>query len=95
MNSSSLASSFAISAVKICFGNIENRCDIICSEIFSIFCSEIFGIVDLGLFVLYVFGFSKGLYLDLGCIDNEKVCRFGDLGCWVVDFVCWLEFFRR
>ena len=45
MNSSSLAISFAMSDVKICFGNMEYRWNRICSEIFSIFWSDIFGIV--------------------------------------------------
>ena len=54
VNSSSLAISFAISDVKICFGNIENRWDRICSDIFSIFCSDIFGML---LYVLLFYMF--------------------------------------
>ena len=45
VNSSSRASSFAMSEVKTCFGNIENRWCRVCSEIFSFFSLEIFGMV--------------------------------------------------
>jgi hypothetical protein len=54
--------------VKICFGKIENRCDRICSEIFSIFCWDIFGIVYLGSFVLNVFAFVRFILTCWFCL---------------------------
>ena len=56
MNSSSLASSFAMSEVKTCLGNIEKRWESICSAIFSFFSSEILGIGGGSYSVLNVFG---------------------------------------